>query len=49
MTVDNLAIVFGPTIMRSENPDPLIGLKNSKCIQRLLEIIIEHAHDIFVS
>ncbi|CAM4823062.1 unnamed protein product [Rotaria magnacalcarata] len=47
MTVENLSIVFAPTIMRSENPDPMIGLKNSKSIQRLLEIIIEQAHDIF--
>ncbi|CAF0803812.1 unnamed protein product [Rotaria sp. Silwood1] len=47
MTIENLAIVFGPTIMRSENPDPMIGLKNSKPIQRLLEILIEQVHDIF--
>ncbi|CAF0980261.1 unnamed protein product [Adineta steineri] len=47
MTIENLSIVFAPTIMRSENPDPMIGLKNSKSIQRLLEIIIEQAHDIF--
>ncbi|CAM4957805.1 unnamed protein product [Rotaria socialis] len=47
MTMENLAIVFGPTIMRSENPDPMVGLKNSKSIQRLLEILIEQGHDIF--
>ncbi|CAF2745453.1 unnamed protein product [Rotaria sp. Silwood2] len=47
MTIENLAIVFAPTIMRSENPDPMIGLKNSKSIQRLLEILIEQVHDIF--
>ncbi|CAF1261533.1 unnamed protein product [Rotaria sordida] len=47
MTIENLSIVFAPTIMRSENPDPMIGLKNSKSIQRLLEIIIEQTHDIF--
>ncbi|UJR23227.1 hypothetical protein I4U23_026246 [Adineta vaga] len=49
MTIENLAIVFAPTIMRSENPDPMIGLKNSKSIQRLLEIIIEQVHDIFAA
>jgi hypothetical protein len=49
MTKENLAIVFAPTIMRSEDPDPMIGFKNSKSIQRLLEIIIEQVHDIFVS
>ena len=47
MTMENLAIVFAPTIMRSENPDPMIGLKNSKSIQRLIEILIEQAHEIF--
>jgi hypothetical protein len=47
MTIENLSIVFAPTIMRSENPDPMIGLKNSKSIQRLLDIIIEQAHEIF--
>jgi hypothetical protein len=47
MTIENLSIIFAPTLMRSENPDPMIGLKNSKSIQRLLEIIIEQAHDIF--
>ncbi|CAF3537477.1 unnamed protein product [Rotaria sordida] len=47
MIIENLAIVFAPTIMRSENPDPMVGLKNSKSIQRLLEILIEQVHDIF--
>ncbi|CAF1463394.1 unnamed protein product, partial [Adineta ricciae] len=47
MTIENLSIVFAPTIMRSENPDPMIGLKNAKSIQRLLEIIIEQSHEIF--
>lgn len=47
MTIENLAIVFAPTVMRSENPDPMIGLKNSKSIQRLLEIIIEQSNEIF--
>lgn len=49
MTIENLSIVFAPTIMRSENPDPMIGLKNSKSVQRLLEIIIEQAHEIFAA
>lgn len=47
MTIENLAIVFAPTIMRSENPDPMIGLKNSKTIQRIIEILIEQANDVF--
>ena len=47
MTVENLAIVFAPTIMRSESPDPMVSLKNSKSIQNLLEVIIEQAHEIF--
>ena len=47
MTMENLAIVFAPTLMRSENPDPMIGLKNSKSTQHIIEILIEQAHDIF--
>ena len=47
MTIENLAIVFAPTLMRSENPDPMIGLKNSKSTQRIIEVLIEQAHDLF--
>jgi len=49
MTIENLAIVFAPTVMRSENPDPMIGLKNSKSTQCLLEIIIEQSNEIFAA
>ena len=42
MTFENLSIVFGPTLMRSINPDPVIALKNTSKEQKITELIISN-------
>ena len=47
MSHENLAIVFGPTLMRSINPDPVLALKNTHKEQKITEIIISNYTSIF--
>jgi hypothetical protein len=47
MSYENLSIVFGPTIMRSINPDPVVALKNTHREQKLTEILIANHTCVF--
>jgi hypothetical protein len=47
MTYENLAIVFGPTLMRSINPDPVQALKNTHKEQKIAEMLISSSAQIF--
>jgi hypothetical protein len=47
MTFENLAIVFGPTLMRSINPDPVQALKNTHKEQKVAEMLISNFSQIF--
>lgn len=47
MTFENLAIVFGPTLMRSTNPDPIVALKNASKEQKITELIITNYFIVF--
>jgi len=47
MNNENLSIVFGPTLMRSFNPDPIIALKNTHKEQKIAEILISNYFSIF--
>lgn len=47
MTHENLSIVFGPTLMRSVNPDQVLALKNSHKEQKIVEAIIANFSSIF--
>jgi hypothetical protein len=47
MTYENLAIVFGPTLMRSINPDPVQALKNTHKEQKITEMLISNFTQIF--
>jgi hypothetical protein len=47
MNNENLSIVFGPTLMRSFNPDPIIALKNTHKEQKITEILITNYYTIF--
>lgn len=42
MNPENLAIVFGPTLMRSINPDPVLALKNTHKEQKITELLISN-------
>lgn len=47
MSYENLAIVFGPTLMRSINPDPVLALKNTHKEQKITELLISNYCSIF--
>jgi hypothetical protein len=47
MNYENLAIVFGPTLMRSINPDPVLALKNTHKEQKITELLIANYSGIF--
>jgi len=47
MSYENLAIVFGPTLMRSINPDPVLALKNTHKEQKITELLISNCTSIF--
>lgn len=47
MSFENLAIVFGPALMRSINPDPIVALKNASKEQKITELIIANYFTIF--
>lgn len=47
MNYENLAIVFGPTLMRSINPDPILALKNTHKEQKITELLISNCSVIF--
>lgn len=47
MTHENLSIVFGPTLMRSVNPDQVLALKNTHKEQKIVEAIIANHSSIF--
>jgi hypothetical protein len=47
MNFENLAIVFGPTLMRPINPDPVVALKNAHKEQKITELLISNYHSIF--
>jgi hypothetical protein len=47
MNPENLAIVFGPTLMRSYNPDPVMALKNTHKEQKITELLISNFYVIF--
>ena len=47
MTHENLSIVFGPTLMRSVNPDQVLALKNTHKEQKIVEAIISNYSLIF--
>ncbi len=47
MNFENLSIVFGPTLMRSFNPDPVLALKNTHKEQKITELIISNYSSIF--
>jgi hypothetical protein len=47
MTYENLSIVFGPTLMRSINPDPVLALKNTHKEQKITELFIANYVSIF--
>jgi hypothetical protein len=47
MSYENLAIVFGPTLMRSINPDPVLALKNTHKEQKITELMIANCSTIF--
>ena len=47
MSYENLAIVFGPTLMRSINPDPVLALKNTHKEQKVTELLISNFSQIF--
>lgn len=47
MNFENLAIVFGPTLMRSINPDPVLALKNTHKEQKITEMLIANCAIIF--
>lgn len=47
MSNENLSIVFGPTLMRSVNPDRALALKNTMKEQKLVEAIISNYSAIF--
>lgn len=47
MNYENLAIVFGPTLMRSCSPDPIIALKNTHKEQKIAEFLITNYFLIF--
>ncbi|CAG5128689.1 unnamed protein product [Candidula unifasciata] len=47
MPAENLAIVFAPTLMRSDDPDPMAGLVSAKFEQRVMELIIANHTKLF--
>lgn len=47
MNFENLAIVFGPTLMRSINPDPVLALKNTHKEQKITELMIGNYSVVF--
>jgi hypothetical protein len=47
MNFENLAIVFGPTLMRPISPDPVVALKNAHKEQKITELLISNYHSIF--
>lgn len=49
MNFENIAIVFGPTLMRADtiNPEPALALKTTQKEQQITEILIRNFHCIF--
>ncbi|XP_014680656.1 PREDICTED: beta-chimaerin-like isoform X2 [Priapulus caudatus] len=47
MTMENLAMVFGPTLMRSPDSDPMTSLHNAKFGQIVVELLIRHQAQLF--
>ena len=47
MDANNLATVFGPNILKSQNPDPLISLGDSALISYVVSLMIAQADFIF--
>lgn len=48
MTSENLAIVFGPTLMRSPDSDPMLNLMSVGAEQKSVELLISQARDLFL-
>ncbi|BFZ22571.1 hypothetical protein BsWGS_25610 [Bradybaena similaris] len=42
MSAENLAIVFAPTLMRSDDPDPMASLIAAKFEQKVMEVIVSN-------
>jgi hypothetical protein len=47
MTPENLSIVFGPTLMRSVNPDQVLALTNTQKERKIVEAIIANHAAVF--
>jgi hypothetical protein len=49
MNYENIAIVFGPTLMRPDtiNSEPALVIKSSQKEQKIIEILIRHFYSIF--
>ena len=47
MDANNLATVFGPNILKSQNPDPLISLGDSALISYVVSLMIAQADFVF--
>ena len=47
MDANNLATVFGPNILKSQNPDPLISLGDSALTSYVVSLMIAQADYIF--
>lgn len=47
MTPENLSIVFGPTLMRSVNPDQVLALTNTQKERKIVEAIISNHTAVF--
>jgi hypothetical protein len=48
MTISNLAIVFGPTLLRASSNDATSSIHDMQYQYKAIETILEHYRDIFV-
>lgn len=48
MTISNLAIVFGPTLLRAPSDDASSSIQDMQYQYKAIETILEHYRDIFV-
>lgn len=48
MTISNLAIVFGPTLLRAPSEDASSSIQDMQYQYKAIETILEHYRDIFV-
>lgn len=47
MTADNLAIVWGPNLLKGENESPLEALQNAKMVNAIVAHMIDNFHELF--